>query len=173
MLLFFFGCNFYFKKYIYLLKDEASEVSNFCSRLLIVLLPQSWFPTRLNFFLFPCILFVVPSFFFPSLHFKSIQLSKPVNYLAPLCSSDALAANFGRPFTIASKLALSKQLMNINIVFVIGAGPLLNSKSSIRDKIKHTIISDWQGPNLGDFFYSNNLKKKTQHHLKVPPWRQD
>lgn len=42
--------------------------------------------------------------------------------------------------------------MNINIVFVIGAGPLLNSKSSIRDKIKHTIISDWQGPNLEDFF---------------------
>lgn len=44
--------------------------------------------------------------------------------------------------------------MNINIVFVIGAGPLLNSKSSIRDKIKHTIISDWQGPNLEDFFFS-------------------
>lgn len=43
--------------------------------------------------------------------------------------------------------------MNINIVFVIGAGPLLNSKSSIRDKIKHTIISDWQGPNLEDFFF--------------------
>lgn len=64
--------------------------------------------------------------------------------------------------------------MNINIVFVIGAGPLLNSKSSIRDKIKHTIISDWQGPNLEDFFFpSNNLKKKTQHHLKVPPMRQD
>lgn len=42
--------------------------------------------------------------------------------------------------------------MNINIVFVIGAGPLLNSKSSIRDKIKHTIISDWQGLNLPDFF---------------------
>lgn len=64
--------------------------------------------------------------------------------------------------------------MNINIVFVIGAGPLLNSKSSIRDKIKHTIISDWQGPNLEDFFFflpSNNLKKKTQHHLKVPPMR--
>lgn len=52
--------------------------------------------------------------------------------------------------------------MNINIVFVIGAGPLLNSKSSIRDKIKHTIISDWQGLNLPDFFSSfNNLKKKT------------
>lgn len=65
--------------------------------------------------------------------------------------------------------------MNINIVFVIGAGPLLNSKSSIRDKIKHTIISDWQGPNLEDFFFlpSNNLKKKTQHHLKVPPMRRD
>lgn len=64
--------------------------------------------------------------------------------------------------------------MNINIVFVIGAGPLLNSKSSIRDKIKHTIISDWQGPNLEDFFFpSDNLKKKTQHHLKVPPMRQD
>lgn len=64
--------------------------------------------------------------------------------------------------------------MNINIVFVIGAGPLLNSKSSIRDKIKHTIISDWQGPNLEDFFSpSNNLKKKTQHHLKVPPMRRD
>lgn len=64
--------------------------------------------------------------------------------------------------------------MNINIVFVIGAGPLLNSKSSIRDKIKHTIISDWQGPNLEDFFLSsNNLKKKTQHHLKVPPMRRD
>lgn len=43
--------------------------------------------------------------------------------------------------------------MNINIVFVIGAGPLLNSESSIRDKIKHTIISDWQGPNLEDFFF--------------------
>lgn len=46
--------------------------------------------------------------------------------------------------------------MNINIVFVIGAGPLLNSESSIRDKIKNTIISDWQGPNLLEFFFFNN-----------------
>lgn len=43
--------------------------------------------------------------------------------------------------------------MNINTVFVIGAGPLLNSKSPIRDKIKNTIISDWQGPNLLEFFF--------------------
>lgn len=50
--------------------------------------------------------------------------------------------------------------MNINIVFVIGAGPLLNSKSSIRDKIKHTIISDWQGPNLEDFFPLQQFKEK-------------
>lgn len=48
----------------YLLKDAALEVSNFCSRLLIVLLPQSWFPMRLNFFPFSFILFVVPSLFF-------------------------------------------------------------------------------------------------------------
>lgn len=34
------------------LKAAASEVSNICSRLLIVLLPQSWFPMRLNFFPF-------------------------------------------------------------------------------------------------------------------------
>lgn len=50
--------------------------------------------------------------------------------------------------------------MNINIVFVIGAGPLLNSKSSIRDKIKHTIISDWQGLNLPDFFFFQQFKEK-------------
>lgn len=94
------------------------------------------------------------AFFSPCLRLKkpSAQQSS-TNYLATLLGSDALAANFGRPFTTASKLALSKQLMNINIVFVIGAGPLLNSKSSIRDKIKHTIISDWQGPNLEDFFF--------------------
>lgn len=139
-----FCCKFFFLvKKKYLLKDAALEVSNFCSRLLIVLLPQCWFPMRLNFFPFSFILFVVPSLFFPCLRLKkpSAQQSS-TNYLATLLSSDALAANFGRPFTTASKLALSKQLMNINIVFVIGAGPLLNSKSSIRDKIKHTIISD-------------------------------
>lgn len=36
----------------YLLKDAASEVSNLCGTLLIVLLLQSWLPMRLNFFPF-------------------------------------------------------------------------------------------------------------------------
>lgn len=58
--------------------------------------------------------------------------------------------------------------MNINIVFVIGESPLLNSESSIRDKIKNTIISDWQGPNLLHFFFFLQFggEKIQYHHLK-------
>lgn len=63
----FFVVGFCLNKKKYLLKDAALEVSNICSRLLIVLLPQSWFPMRLNFFPFSFILFVVPSLFFPCL----------------------------------------------------------------------------------------------------------
>lgn len=59
--------SFLFKLKKKMLKDAALEVSNICSRLLIVLLPQSWFPMRLNFFPFSFILFVVPSLFFPCL----------------------------------------------------------------------------------------------------------
>lgn len=73
------------------LKDAALEVSNICSRLLIVLLPQSWFPMRLNFFPFSFILFVLPSFFFfsPLLlqTLKSLQLSKAAQIILPPCSA--------------------------------------------------------------------------------------
>lgn len=71
-----------------MLKDAALEVSNICSRLLIVLLPQSWFPMRLNFFPFSFILFVVPSLFFPLLKtlkaFSSVKQHKLSCHLAQL-----------------------------------------------------------------------------------------
>lgn len=79
-----FCLNFFLK----MLKDAALEVSNICSRLLIVLLPQSWFPMRLNFFPFSFILFVVPSLFFPLLKtlkaFSSVKQHKLSCHLAQL-----------------------------------------------------------------------------------------
>lgn len=80
--------SFLFKLKKKMLKDAALEVSNICSRLLIVLLPQSWFPMRLNFFPFSFILFVVPSLFFPLLKtlkaFSSVKQHKLSCHLAQL-----------------------------------------------------------------------------------------
>lgn len=122
------------------LKEAASDMSNFfagCDRIISAALPSNASE------LFPLPLFCLWYLGFFAKDFKSLQLSKPAQIILPPCAAlMLLAANFRRAFTTASKLALSKQLMNINIVFVIGASPLLNFESSIRDKIKNTIISD-------------------------------